>query len=153
MSQSSAAIACAPRVSSNENAQNARRKVLIVDDDQFFTRNLERLLRRQGFEVVTLRSALGLSAAVQREQPDLLLVDVAMPAINGDRAAELLRKSGLANCPIVLLSALPNDQLAAASERCQATAYISKVRRAGDILQQIDLILERRCPASGIVAK
>lgn len=149
MSQS--AIVCAAPVSTNDNVQNARRKVLIVDDDRFFSRNLERLLQRQGYDVVTLHSALALSSAIRREQPGLLLMDVAMPALNGDRAAEILRKSGLASCPIVLLSALPTDQLAAASVRCQATAYISKVRRAGDILKQIEQILDNAAPASRVI--
>ncbi len=123
--------------------QIAPKKVVLVDDDQFFTRNLERLLRRQGFTVVTVKSAIGLSATMEREQPDLLLLDVTMPSLNGDRAADALRKAGLAKCPIILLSALPKEQLAATAARCQATGFISKVRRAEDILKEIALVLER----------
>lgn len=68
-----------------------RGKVLIVDDDEQYLKLTMRLLRTAGYEVVARSSPIGSTLAVAEERPDMVLIDVNMPALDGDRLASLIQ--------------------------------------------------------------
>lgn len=61
---------------------------MVVDDSELVCRALSRALGAEGFEVVTRLNPIGTGAAIARERPDVVLLDVSMPALDG---AEVLR--------------------------------------------------------------
>ena len=67
-------------------------KVMIIDDSVLVLTIIRHQLEQAGFDVITRESALGTAAAVLREQPDVVLVDVMMPALGGENLVTLLRK-------------------------------------------------------------
>ncbi len=79
-------------------------RVLVVDDDPPLRRMLARTLSAEGFEVTVAADGGAALVAVERAAPDLIVLDVAMPAIDGLAVCRRLRAKGLAT-PILMLTA------------------------------------------------
>jgi two-component system response regulator MprA len=78
--------------------------VLVVDDDLSLRRKLERTLRAEGYDVAVAADGGGALVEVERTAPDLIVLDVAMPGIDGLAVCRRLRSRGLAT-PILMLTA------------------------------------------------
>jgi two-component system, OmpR family, response regulator MprA len=78
--------------------------VLVVDDDPPIRRMLERTLAADGYAVRTAADGGAALAAIERSVPDLVVLDVAMPGVDGLAVARRLRSKGLA-VPILMLTA------------------------------------------------
>ena len=70
-------------------------KVLVVDDDTVVLEIARALLEKMGHEVITRESAIGTSATIIREKPDVVLLDIEMPLISGDDLLHLIRGKNL----------------------------------------------------------
>jgi DNA-binding response OmpR family regulator len=70
-----------------------REKILIVDDDAVQLKIVSAWLLVEGYGVLTLDSPFGVGRAVIREQPDALLLDIGMPALEGTSIADALRQN------------------------------------------------------------
>jgi DNA-binding response OmpR family regulator len=104
-----------------------RPRVLVVDDDAAVLDMTARYLRAKGLEVITAATALGVGALVLRHHPAVVVLDLMMPALDGEALARLLRgQRAAARGAILLHSAVPRDQLASAAERCGAAAFVVK---------------------------
>jgi two-component system sensor histidine kinase/response regulator len=84
-----------------------RESIMVVDDNPANLKLMEEMLRRYGYEVRSFpRGRLAL-AAVERRQPDLILLDVNMPELNGFQVCEQLKSDPrLSRIPVIFLSAL-----------------------------------------------
>lgn len=69
----------------------ARKKVLIIDDEEMHLYTAKGLLESGSIEVVTYRGSFGASNCVKSSRPDLVLVDVNMPALSGDNLVTLIK--------------------------------------------------------------
>ena len=88
-------------------------KILYVEDDDDSAYMLQKRLRRRGYEVILARNGEEGIAHAQNEHPDLIVMDMSMPVLDGWEAVRQLRKShGTASIPIVALSshAMPDDR-------------------------------------------
>ncbi len=85
----------------------SKQRILVVDDEASFTRLLKLNLEQTGgYEVLVENSAVEALAAARRFKPDLVLLDVMMPEMDGGSLAAQLRSSAaLENVPIVFLTA------------------------------------------------
>jgi len=83
-----------------------KKRVLIVDDDPVFTRLLQSDLHVAGYEVLTAKDGyLGIEIA-GKELPDLIIMDIMMPGMDGHRTSELIKKSSFtADIPIIYVTA------------------------------------------------
>ncbi len=79
-------------------------RVLVVDDDPSLRRMLERTLVAEGYDVTVAADGGAALVAVERVAPDVIVLDVAMPAVDGLAVARRLRGRGLAT-PILMLTA------------------------------------------------
>jgi DNA-binding response OmpR family regulator len=79
-------------------------RVLVVDDDPPVRRMLERVLRAEGFDVQVAADGGSALAAVERMPPDVILLDVAMPGVDGLYVARRLRAAGV-DAAILMLTA------------------------------------------------
>jgi two-component system response regulator MprA len=82
--------------------------VLVVEDDPALCDVLESLFAGEGFQVQCVNDGLAALDAVAREQPDVIVTDVAMPRLDGLGLMRRLREQG-ARIPIVLISATNVD--------------------------------------------
>jgi CheY-like chemotaxis protein len=116
-------------------------KILVVDDSDLCLDLTRMMLEEYGYEVVTLSSGLGLSRALGREKPDLVLLDVSMPAVSGDQIVEVARQNKLHRCPIVLFSDRPVGELSALARNCGAAGFIPKTSDARTLAQSVSRYL------------
>ncbi len=111
-------------------AMPTKQKILIVDDSEIAL-DLARLrLEEAGFEVATLNSPFGFSAELNAQNPDLVLLDVSMPALQGDRLLQIAQrhvkaKSGR-RCPVVLYSDRSEEELRELARSSGADGYVRK---------------------------
>jgi DNA-binding response OmpR family regulator len=102
-------------------------RVLVVDDDVDQLMLLERTLNAYGFEVRTHRSSLGVSNLVRNANPDLVLLDVNIPALSGDKVLALARNQAPnTSTRFILYSASDESKLRALALSSGADGYISK---------------------------
>jgi DNA-binding response OmpR family regulator len=122
--------------------------VLCVDDDPAFLRGLSRLLRRHGYDVLPFESPESALAAVPFVKPDLLILDVRMPGMNGlDLAAEIQERGG-ASRPLVFLTAAGTDAEITEGYRSGATGYLVKPCDPHAVVDLADQLLGGRGSAS-----
>lgn len=83
----------------------AKKKVLVVDDDQDDLRMITMILEPEGYEVVTAENGVEAIRKVESEDPDLVLLDVMMPELDGFAACDKLKSSPESQgVPVVLLT-------------------------------------------------
>lgn len=118
-------------------------KILVIDDDDTALAVAKRQLEAAGFEVITTQSALKLPSIVQREKPQLVLLDVEMPALRGEHVLELSAMFDfLRTVPIVLHSAKSEEELQALVAKSNARGYIKKTANHLSFIQQVQRFLD-----------
>ena len=104
----------------------ARKKILVVDDSEIVLEATQMALEIYGYEVIVSDTPIGVGALIRDEAPDLVLVDVTMPALSGDKFVELASRRRRHTCPIVLHSDRPAVELSRLAAECGANGYICK---------------------------
>jgi CheY-like chemotaxis protein len=103
------------------------KRVLVVDDDDIARELLSSILRDAGFEVFELPSPIGATQTLLNQEIDLLVLDVFMPSMDGDKLTKLLRSNRrLSKLFIVLVSGTGLEELSAMGRRVQANAVVPK---------------------------
>ncbi len=117
-------------------------KVLIVDDEQEIRQFLDLVLRGKGYDVVTAAGGReGLDRA-RAEKPDLLLLDLMMPEIDGWAVLKQLKEDGeTSRIPVAILSARSEPWDLARALQEGAVDYIAKPFSLQDLLGRVEVIL------------
>lgn len=119
-------------------------KILVIDDDEKFLGAVRRLLTASGYEVVTSDSALRLPQLVRSEKPDLVLLDIEMPSLDGHHVLEMTKLfEFLREIPIVLHSAKDEEELQSLVSRSNAVGYIKKTGNSMSLVAQVQKFLAR----------
>ena len=115
---------------------------MIVDDDVQAASLLERVVKMYSHQAVTVnKSGLAMETA-NSSHPDLFILDLMMPDINGFELCALLRAdSKFSNTPIIVVSALEDEVSKAKAHNAGATDYITKPFDIVDLGQKIDFLL------------
>ncbi len=114
-------------------------KILVIDDDQKALVAARRQLEAAGYDVIASESALKLPILVQREKPDLVLLDVEMPALSGEHVLDLAAMFDfLHSIPIVLHSGRSEEELQALVAKSHARGYIRKTANPLTFVQQVE---------------
>ena len=82
-------------------------KILVVDDEALLVKGIRFNLQNEGYEVITGCNGLEAVAQVQQQQPDLVVLDVMMPEMDGLTACSKIRE--FSNVPIIMLTAKTDD--------------------------------------------
>ncbi len=116
--------------------------LLVVDDDASIRRMLDRTLTAAGYEVALAADGGQALAAVERAAPDLIVLDLAMPGVDGPAVLRRLRGRGLAT-PVLLLTA--RDSLSDRVDGLDAGAddYLVKPFETDELLARIRALLRR----------
>ena len=103
------------------------KRILLVEDDRFLRRLHEVGLRKQGFTVLTAIDGEDGLRLAQAERPDLVLLDLVMPKLQGFEVLRVLKAAPqTAAIPVVVLSSLGGDADVQAALRAGAASYIVK---------------------------
>lgn len=90
---------------SNGSAEESMTKVMVIDDSQTIRRTAETLLAREGFTVVTAQDGFEALAKVADHQPDIILIDIMMPRLDGYQACALIKANPrFTDTPVIMLS-------------------------------------------------
>jgi len=113
-------------------------KVMVVDDSEMILEIVKLVLEDAGYEVVTRSSPFGTAAAVSVEKPDLLLLDVSMPALSGDKIVEVVRNNEkLKNTKVCLFSDRSEIELNKIVFACGADGFIQKTDDEEKLASQV----------------
>jgi two-component system response regulator MprA len=125
-------------------------RVLIVDDDPPVLRMIVRTLAAEGYETVAAADGGAALAAIERALPDLVVLDVAMPGLDGLQVCRRLRAKGL-GVPVLLLTARDAIEDRVAGLDAGADDYPVKPFAPRELLARLRA-LGRRGPATTIAA-
>lgn len=102
-------------------------RALVIDDDDIARELLVSVLKDGGYETFELPSPIGATQTIFQEQIDVVVLDVMMPALSGDKLARMLRSNPrLGNLVIVLVSSASMDDLKQLAASVKADAVVSK---------------------------
>ena len=122
-------------------------KILICDDDETLVDILETLFRGQGFAVVTAANGIECLERIEEETPDLLILDLDLPDMDGFQVLEELSGDGAARAPIVIvLSGLEQEEDSARALELGAKIFLSKPFTCGVLLQSVHALLGQNAP-------
>ena len=120
----------------------ASAKVLIVDDQLFFITMARNILQAKGYTVLSALSGEEGIQEARRSRPDLIILDVEMPGLDGIATCARLKKHpNLKDIPIVILTATLDPQLNLRAFQAGAEATILKASSAERILNMVKVIL------------
>ncbi|MBI3969214.1 MAG: response regulator transcription factor [Chloroflexi bacterium] len=116
--------------------------VLIVDDERRYRELVELNLTLRGYRVVVAANGLEALNAVEREEPDLILLDVLLPDLDGTELCRRIREfSGI---PIIMVSARAEEKHKVRAFKMGADDYVTKPFGADELLERVAAVL-RRC--------
>src|SRR5471032_825049 len=118
-------------------------QILVVDDDAELRDLLRDYLVRQGIEVSVLHDAGTLERRLERERPDLIVLDLMMPGVDGLTALRKLRASG-DDIPVIMLTARADDVDRIVGLEIGADDYLGKPFNPRELLARIRAVLRRK---------
>jgi len=120
-------------------------KILVVDDDQEFLEELTEFLSSSGYTVVAINNPLVALAALVKVKPDVVLLDLKMPAKSGFQlAAEIRALPDFFDVPIVTMSAFVKDESTAFLSICGINKYIKKPFSPAQLVSDIEAVLSKQ---------
>jgi CheY-like chemotaxis protein len=124
-------------------------KILCVDDDVLIREMLGDILRFRGFTVVTASDGEAGLEAVAREHPDLILLDVMMPGIDGFEVCRRLKADPAhKQIPVIILTAMNDPKLNQRAFEAGATLALRKTADTANVLRTIEAALSLKTQAS-----
>ena len=102
----------------------AKQKILIADDEAQIREILRIYFEKEGFEVIEAEDGAAAILKVQSEKPDILLLDIMMPVLDGIEVCKQVRK--MSDLPIIMVTAKDDDDDRIAGLEIGADDYITK---------------------------
>jgi len=120
------------------SGENIHQSVLIVDDEPMARTLLRLMLVRAGFHVSEAEDGFDALEKVRKNQPDVILLDVMMPGMDGFAVCETLRnETATAELPIIMLSAKTDLDSINKGLRAGATIYLTKPISPEELTQHV----------------
>ncbi len=117
------------------------KKILIVDDDPVIVRLMQSKLKEQGYDVFTAVDGLDALVKVKKENPDLVVLDIVMPEINGyDVCCELRFNKNFEKIPIVIVTETEKEIDDNIGERVNIE-HLSKPVDIKELMEKIEKLL------------
>lgn len=122
-------------------------KILVIDDDVTALDIVDLLFEDQGFEV--LRRADGITAleCVEEMKPDIILIDLMMPKMNGQECIRQIRKRGL-SVPIVAFTALDDPEVHQEALDAGCNSVLTKPCKSRELVKEIQTLLDSASQAN-----
>jgi DNA-binding response OmpR family regulator len=126
-------------------------KVVVADDDRMLRKAAETTLRRQGYSVSTASDGEEALQLIRSEQPDIIVLDLIMPKLQGFDVLHILKQDTLtSSIPVIVLSSLTQEQDKQEALDLGAVAYFNKSTLSlGELVKQVERTLTKgqdTCP-------
>ncbi len=116
-------------------------RILLVEDDTTLRETVAYNLRNQGYEVITADNGPAALDAARRESPDVMLLDVMLPGIDGFEVCRLLRKE--TSLPILMLTARSDEVDRVVGLEMGADDYLTKPFSMRELMARVKALLRR----------
>ncbi|MEZ5523764.1 MAG: response regulator [Pseudomonadales bacterium] len=116
--------------------------VLIIDDSPTESYAYEMMLKKKGYEVITAANGVDGVSMAKNRQPDVILMDVVMPGLNGFQATRQLTKAqDTSHIPVIMISTKDQETDRVWGQRQGASEYLVKPVAQSALLTAIDKVL------------
>lgn len=117
--------------------------VVIADDEPLITMDIKEILELNGYQVVG-KAADGFDAVelCRKHRPDLVLMDVKMPLLDGIKAAEIINRESLSGC-VILLTAYSDKSIVAEASKADVMGYLVKPIDENSLIPAIEIALHK----------
>jgi DNA-binding response OmpR family regulator len=116
--------------------------ILVVDDDQYANSLVQFVLSKEGYEVETTDNPRGALQMIQKREPDLLILDVMMPYINGFEFSAKLRSEGY-ETPLIFMTAQDGIESRLQGFNIGADDYICKPFNHQELVARVQAVMRR----------
>jgi DNA-binding response OmpR family regulator len=116
-------------------------RVLIVDDEPNIVISLEFLMKQQGFETATAADGRAALSEADRFRPDLVLLDITLPELDGFQVCDQLRTEHGSDMGIIMLTARGREAEVAKGLALGADAYVTKPFSTRDLVETVHKLL------------
>lgn len=116
-------------------------KILVVEDDITIIKKLSELLMQEGFSVSSVHNCRDAESILEKEQFDLVLLDVLLPDGNGFSLCKRIKS--ITNCPVIFLTASADEFSVVTGLDIGADDYIEKPYRPRELISRIKSVLRR----------
>ncbi len=121
------------------------RTVMVVDDSITVRKVTSRLLERNGFEVITAKDGVDAIAVLQEHIPDVMLLDIEMPRMDGfELATHMRNEDRLKNIPIIMITSRTGEKHRERADVIGIDYYMGKPYQEADLLENIEQLVESR---------
>lgn len=126
-------------------AEEKKLKILLVDDDKVFSEMYKLRLEASGYQVVLVEDGEKALVLAMSEKPNLILLDVMMPKINGLDTLDILKSTPeTKNIPVIILTALLKDVNEVRGLMSGAAGYLVKSEvTPAQVVEKIEEILQK----------
>ena len=119
----------------------SKQKILIADDEAQIREILRIYFEKEGFEVIEAEDGAAAILKVQSEKPDILLLDIMMPVLDGIEVCKQDRK--MSDLPIIMVTAKDEDDDRIAGLEIGADDYITKPFNSREVVARVKAVLRR----------
>lgn len=128
-----------------EEKKPVAKTIMVVDDSITVRKVTARLLKRQGMDVITAKDGVDAIAQLQERVPDLMLLDVEMPRMDGYELAKQVRNTvGWSHIPIIMITSRTGAKHREHAEKIGINRYLGKPFNETELLENIHALLEDR---------
>ncbi len=122
--------------------RNTRRLIMIVDDSVTVRKVTSRLLERQGYDIVTAKDGVDAIEQLENVKPDLMLLDIEMPRMDGFEVTNLVRHHDMhSNLPIIMITSRTGEKHRERAFSLGVTHYMGKPFQETELLANIEQLL------------
>lgn len=119
------------------------KRILVVDDHPPTVRLIQNALEQEGFSVITATNGAECLIAVHQDSPDVVILDVIMPVMDGLQTLRVIRENeATKTLPVIVLSVRDSDQDVLDGWRIGADLYLTKPFKLDDLLAAVKRIAQ-----------
>lgn len=123
-------------------------KILVCEDEEILLTSLEFRLKKQGLDVILAADGKEALEKIQNESPDLVVADIMMPHVTGLELITFVRKKMKSDIPIIIISAMGQDDVVLKAFELGATDFISKPFKPSELVLRIKMIFQEMALAT-----
>ena len=125
------------------------KKILVVDDDVSFVRLVERILQGAGYEVLIATNGLSALKTVRDDKPDLVLLDIMLPGVDGFEICRRLRDTpDTAQVPVLIVSSKSRESDKSEAFDVGANDFCGKPVKSEELLRLVKSLLKTKTPTN-----
>ncbi len=118
------------------------KKILVVDDDPYILMSLEFLMKKNGFDVMVARNGTEALEIVEKQVPDIVLLDIMMPDVDGYAICKHIKSSKkLKDAKVVFMSAKSKETDIQKGYDLGASLYVTKPFSTRQLLKQVQELI------------